>query len=64
MTREEIKKRYIIKGKGETIECFNRNDCRVYNSSTGIIVITNFNEFDDVIMMDRETLKHIVQQVL
>lgn len=64
MIREEIKKKYIIKGKGETIECFNRNDCRVYNSSTGKIVITNFNEFDDVIMMDREMLKHIIQQVL
>lgn len=64
MTREEVKKKYLIKPRGETIECLIPKNIRVYISQNGFIYIAETNEFGDMIVLNKETLKKILQQVL
>lgn len=64
MTREEVKKKYLIKPRGETIECLIPRNIRVYTSQNGYIYIAEVNDFGDMIVLNKETLKKILQQVL
>ena len=64
MTREEVKKKYLIKPRGETIECLTPKNIHVYTSRNECIFITETNDFGDMIVLNKETLKKILQQVL
>lgn len=64
MTREEVRKKYLIKPRGETIECLTPKNIHVYTSWNGRIYITEVNDFGDMIVLNKETLKKILQQVL
>lgn len=64
MTREEVKKKYIIKPKGEIIECFYASSDHIISGRNGKIFIIDVNEFGDVIVLNKTTLKRILNELL
>lgn len=64
MTRDEVKKKYLIKPRGETIECLIPKNIHVYTSQNGCVYITEVNDFGDMIVLNKGVLKKILQQVL
>lgn len=64
MTREEVKKKYLIKSRGEIIECFYPRPNNIVIDRDGKIFIIDTNEFGDVIVLDKSTLRRILNKLL
>lgn len=64
MTREQIKDKYLIKTNGEIIECFYPKSNNIIISAEGKIFILDANEFGDVIVLNKATLKRILNELL
>lgn len=64
MTRQEVKEKYLIKVKGEIIECFYPRPNNIVIDRNGKIFIIDANEFGDAIVLDKSTLRRIIDKLL
>lgn len=64
MTRQQVKEKYLIKVKGEIIECFYPRPNNIVIDRDGKIFIIDVNEFGDAIVLDKSTLRRILDELL
>lgn len=61
MTRKQVKDKYLIKTNGETIECFNVIEDNIITTVGDKIFLININEFEDIVVLDKQTLQNILK---